>query len=601
MNQCALGLCLFLLVAGAADDEQVTVRVDRDVVEEGHPFWIIVEARGANVEEPEIPKVPGLVIERRASRTNDQFTIVNRTMTQVKLRGYRATATRTGTITIPAVTVSINGKQVKSEPMELTVEEAAPIQPTGPTGRTDESPRDQEAGRRTVTLDDAVFATSEVDRREVYQGEPVHLTLSLWVLSNVNMRDRPLYMQYPTTTGFYAIPETPQEVTIQNRMHEQLDFRVTVQKQVLYPLSTGTLTVGPWEWRSAARVLTGRGFEQVQLRRVTEPIEITVRPLPLRPANFSGAVGTYTLQAHVTEKKVIQGTPTKLVVRVTGNGNPDAIGEPFLPDIEDAYIAPAEKETQSHPSRDPVHVVVERSFTYAITPLKAGTLTIPAVEYCYFDTDAKDYAIERVGPFTVEVLATPEQQSDQIVDSNLDLSAKNVAVLGDDIRPLELHPEGLRRGGPAPVTAATVVAGPVLAYCALAVYLGRRRRFESDTGLARSHRARVRARKRLAAARKASEPSEELYRAVIGFLADKFDVSEAGMTSSDAEGLLSRCGVEPGLVENLLKILWKCERARYAGDSVSREEVDALIHGAAAAVERLDAVRPVKPGERSVP
>ena len=602
MRQRAVGLCLLLLVAGAAaaDDGQVIVRIDGDIVEVGRPFLIIVEVSGTNVEEPEIPQVPGLVIETSARRRNDQFTIVNGNMTQVKVRGYVAKAMRKGTIEIPSVTVSINGREVKSEPFELTVKEAAPVRAGGGSPGPDSSARDQGAGPRTLTLDDAVLATSEVDRREVYQGEPVHLTLSLWVLSSASLADRPLYMQYPTTTGFYAIPETPQDVAIENRTHGGLDFRVTVQKQVLYPLSTGTLTVGPWEWRSIARVLTGRGYEQVQLRRTTLPIEIEVRPLPPRPANFSGAVGTYTLQAHVTENKVIQGTPTRLVVRVTGDGNPDAIGEPHLPDIENAYIAPAEKETQAHPSRDPVHVVVERSFTYAITPVKAGDLTIPAVEYCYFDTETKDYVTEQVGPFVVEVLATPEEQSDQIVDSNLDLGAKPVTVLGEDIRPLEANPGGLRRQGAAPVTAATLVAGPILAYCALAVYLGRKRRFDSDTGLARSHRARVRARKRLTAVAKAPEPTEELYRALVGFVADKFDVSEAGMTSSDAQELLRRYEIGPDLVDTLLKILRKCERARYAGDRLSREEIDALVHGAAAAMERMDAVPRARRAERSM-
>ena len=86
----------------------------------------------------------------------------------------------------------------------------------------------------------------------------------------------------------------------------------------------------------------------------------------------------------------------------------------------------------------------------------------------------------------------------------------------------------------------------------------------------------------------AAEPAEELYRAVSGFVADKFNASDAGITSSDMRALLESRNAAPDLTESIVKILRACERARYAGVKLSSDEIEALTHAATAALDTLE-------------
>ncbi|MCP4641050.1 MAG: protein BatD [bacterium] len=597
----ATGILSALTIILAAAGPKVVVEVDNVAIEVDKPFMIGVQASGTQVGDPILPQVDGLIIDPSPRRQEDRYTIVNSKMTQIRGRGYVATITKPGPLTIPPFRVKIDGKMVESEPVTVRVGEAAALQaprpevsdrpsvPAAEPGEGYETPGPSPAGE-DFTLNDAVFMTTEIDKREVYQGEPVVMTLKLWAYEGVSISERPFTAEFPSTEGFYTIPQTPQEIDAEVRERNGWRFRIYRQRQMLYPLQTGTIAIGGWNWTGVVTAKTDRGYERRRVSRSAPGLEVLVKPLLERPATFSGAVGAFEFAAELTETKVIQGAPTKLLVRVTGQGNPNAIGEPTLPEIPDAYVGPAEKETQSHPTRDPAALTIERSFTYAITPVKEGILTIPALEFCYFDPRADSYVTKKAGPFSLEVLATPELQSRQVMDAGLGMEPEAVDVVGQDIMPPITHPGPLKRGnGFAFLPILLNIVLPPALYGALALVMARRRRFAGDTSFARSHRARARARKRLAAAAGAEEPADELYRAMTGFVADKFDVAEGGITSADAERLLTGGGASPDDTDNFLKVLRKCERARYGSEPLSPNEANALMHGAAGCIDGLDA------------
>lgn len=568
-------LVIVTLVAVPIASGQVTVSVSSETVEVNKPFLVTVEIGGKEIHEPTLPTVPGLVIDSRPRRREERFTIDGTNVTEVRMRGYAATVTRVGAIEIPPVTALVDGRLEKSAPLRLNVLAGAeePILPI--------RSQDRPADGRSMTLDEAVFTVAEVNQAKVFEHAPVELTLDLWIYTQVGVSESPLYARYPDATGFYAIPQKPQTVEKENRTRDGRNFRVISQRQMLYPTAPGTLVIGAWEWTGIAQVKTDRGRERHELTRITEPIEITVMPLPPRPDSFTGAVGSFSFDAELTEKTVVQGTPTRLVARVTGMGNPDSIGAPSMPDIPDAYIAPPDTDTQQVPVRDPARATFERSFTYAITPLLAGSLAIPPIEYCYFDPDDSEYHTKRAGPFVVQVLDTPERQPDVLV---------TVADgVGEDILPLSERTRSLHPGRSSLVVPIIVLVPP-LAYAALALYLHRKRRFDEDARFVRSHHARTRARRRLRGILASDRPMDELHHALLDFIADKFDVTAPATTSEDARILFENQDVDPDIADGFLLILRKCERARYAGDTPSPDELTALVHGAAATMDRLESV-----------
>ena len=59
------------------------------------------------------------------------------------------------------------------------------------------------------------------------------------------------------------------------------------------------------------------------------------------------------------------------------------------------------------------------------------------------------------------------------------------------------------------------------------------------------------------------------------------------MTSADARTLIKERGIDAAHAENLEKVLRACERARYASQPLSPNELNALISAAEAAILQI--------------
>ena len=592
---CTGVLVLAALGAGAAPS--ATVHVERTTVQAHRPFMITIRASGGDVGDPVIPDVDGLRIEKTPRNTSFSMSMVNLSVTRQRELGYLAEATEAGTVWIPAIAVPIGGKQFFTRPVKLTAVEPPPptaqrpSQPSSPrtagsgTRRSPAAPK--EPARQTedqLTWDQLVFITSDADKAEAYQGEPVVLRLRVWniVADGVTVAARHgADARYPDTEGFYATTLKPREV------YEERDgwtYKVTEYQQLLFPTVAGTLTIGAWHWECVAQAPTRFGRQRRDYSLDTPPITVTARPLPERPAGFSGAVGAFTFAAEVSRFDAMQGTPVRLTLTIAGQTNPNAIGEPALPRIEGAYVSDPEKRTQTVDGG----ALVEKTIAYSITPLEAGEMTIPAIAFCYFDPASTSYQTLTRGPFAINVVASAESRRRAVVSAPILLEEGSVDVIGEDILPLVRWPGELRPYRTSAGATTAVVAGPCLGYAGLFLWLRRKRRFERDEGFARDYRAKSRGRKRLKAALESDDPSEELYRALIGFVADKFNVSEAGMTSQDVRQLFEAGGVGADIEATFTKILRACERARYGTARLSAAEVRALTEAALPAMDRLE-------------
>ncbi|HIJ65250.1 MAG TPA: hypothetical protein HPP77_04795 [Candidatus Hydrogenedentes bacterium] len=579
-----IAVALTALSATAADPS-VTARVDQTTVSVNTRFVLTVEVEGEQLGEPVIPEVDGLIIDTQASITSEEFSFSSGTrMRRSKVRGYYAAATKTGRIEIPPIGVRVDGEMRYSEPIVLTAVKGAAVPPEQDSGSSRDS-RGAPSGRQSsaeLTWEDLVFLRSDVNKNEVFQGQPLVLTLSVWQLADTNLRrshGNDLRGE-PAMEGFYQ-----SEVRV-NETYEVLNgrpYKVIQYQRTLYPTTTGKLTIGSWQWTGIVQwgiSLFNRQRHEFQL--ATPEHEILVKPLPPPPADFSGAVGRFELAANVSQREAMQGVPMKLVVEIRGEGNPDAIGEPQIDKIENAHTSEPDREAETDgPS------AVKR-FTYAITPLERGALTIPAVRFCYFDPEKAQYETASEGPFTVPVLAAPEQRTVVFLPESPDGKHATVDVLGPGILPEIAAPGPLRPSRPSPVMAPALLAAPVLGYVGFTLALRRKRRFENDTAFARAYRARATCRKRLRAVAGCEDAPDALYRALVGFLADKLGIEEAGLTSNDAERALTARRANAELANTFLRILRACERARYGGAQLSQDEVHALSHAALTNLDALD-------------
>lgn len=584
-------LAAALLGGGAWAQPQVVASIDRTEVVVNEPFLITIRAQGSRVAEPVIPHSPDIRFHREpAFRTNSTSVQVlngKATTVEIRQRTYRAWALRAGTLTMPRIEVRIDGQTYLTDELQITAVDAGTPMAPPPNQRRDQSPGAGGAGGlRHQTLDDVLLIETEVDRKRVYVGEQVVLTLRLLELAmpgataSYQGRSIPL----PNTEGFYTGPLEDNRL---NDRRNGLLYRVNEYRQHLYPTREGTLTIGPWTWEGIVQGYTGQRLEREARVVATKPIEVEVRPLPPAPENFSGAVGSFAARVHLRDREVKQGVPTVLTVQVEGQGNPDAINAPPLPTLPWAHLGAPESQVERAAPGQGGRVV--KTFTYALTPLDAGDFEVPAIDFMYFEPRINNFRAETTKPLALRVLPSEEAGRLVAVGGSQRRGATGVDVLGEDLLPILTQTRALApgRGGRALNTAAGL-APPLLCGAFLA-YLARQRRIAADPRRARDRAAWTRTQKRLAHLDSAPDPVDALFRAVIEYLADKFHVEASGMTAPDARALLRERGVDEALTETVVRILRSCERARYAATPLGDDERAALTATAGEALDQLDA------------
>ncbi len=229
---CAIAV---LVTATAWADPTVVFRSDRGTVQAGVPFQLILEISGSKIGQPTFADVEGLEVQNRPvnSFTSTQVEFAAGSMKTVKrvMFAYLARANKVGKMTIPGVTAEVDGKTVTSEPVIVSVvgngtaaatAQGNPPSTPGasgtPVGATPPVPQQQPISRPAgrplseATWQDVAYTEMAVDKREVYEGECLMLTLSIGKLAlpglhlqSATGKDRGL----PTTEGFYTVPPAP--------------------------------------------------------------------------------------------------------------------------------------------------------------------------------------------------------------------------------------------------------------------------------------------------------------------------------------------------------------------------------------------------------
>lgn len=569
---------------GTAAEANARAWVDGDVVIMGRPFWIYVEARGIQIELPDMIEADGIEIDpvnvqrSTSSSSNQDGQVVT------AKRGYHAVATRAGAITIPPIEVKVTGRIVKTEPVELTaIPMTAQQQPVTPT----EEPSEQQ-----LTADDLVFIRMDTDKKTAYQGESILLTMQLWRIQNRRVTAGPYrgsLITGPTTEGFFT---RDLEATNYDAKNGPWLYDVGETRRLLYPTRTGTLRVGTWHWEGIALInrqsVTQR--DRLSYKFDAGPIDILVKPLPPAPAGFTGGVGEFQVAAEISGDVVTQGVPAALKVRVEGFGNPDAVGDPLLPKLAWARASEPERRVEFKFVPENPQPRAIKDFVYALTPLQAGRGEIPAFPFVHFDPASGSYKTTMIGPFTLDVVASGEDSARLIASPDVPVASQRVEILAEDIaalmeRPAQLKPD---RGAQRPLWMLAFLA-PVMAYAGIRIFLRKKRRAAANAGWTRSQRARSSGLRRLRDVTESPEPAEALYRAIVSYVCDALNLDETGMTSSDVRAALERSRVPASTVDRTVQILRACERARYGSQRLSADEIGALMSGAETCIDALEA------------
>ena len=322
-------------------------------------------------------------------------------------------AIRPGRFPIPGIQVTLNGVAMRSE--EAFVEVIS-VAEAGQRQKKANRP-----GSELVSLypgeDPApviqknLFLRVEVNKKQVYPGEPVVATFKLYS----RLESRSDIVRNPGFYGFAVVDML--NLADYEKGQEKLNgdlFDVHIIRRVqLFPEKPGVFTIDEMEVKNKVYFITdkkqkgpgssiregvfgkdddpaaGKNSQVFETEMHSEPVRITVKPYPAAlPADYSGATGQFSLKTLTAKSGLYKNEEGVFIIRVTGNGNFTQLAAPIV-----NWPAGVEGfEPAIHDSLDKKQPVLagyrEFRYTFLAAP---GTYALPAIRYNYFDPVRKSF------------------------------------------------------------------------------------------------------------------------------------------------------------------------------------------------------------------
>lgn len=563
-----------------ADDVTFVASAPKSVVV-NQRFRLTYTVNTTDAKEPVIGEIPGFEllmgpsISSESSYSNyygQQSSSVSVTFTYVLL------AKEEGTFTIPSAKITAAGKELTSNTLTVKVL---------PEGQNPQGAQGQRGGARQSNNsanigDQDLFVRATLSKSNVYEQEAVLLTYKVY--SAVNLTN--LSYPSPELKGFNIQEvDLPQNKQFELEHYNGRNYNTVVWRQfVLFPQESGELVIPAVDFEAVVAVQSRRnmdpfemmfsgfssGYVNVNKDLRSNSLKLNVEKLPgSRPADFSGAVGDFSIKSSISSTDLKTNSEFTLKVTVKGAGNMRLMSNPVLE-------LPVEFE-----SYDPVidnkfrltnnGFQGEKVYEYLITPKANGTYTIPGAKFTYFNTTTKQYQTIESEAFEVKV-AKGEDASGVAV-GNVVVNKEKGKVLASDIRHIKFDNDAPQKSDEFFFTSNLYILLYVIPAALLVLFLivYRKKVAENaNVSLVRTKKANKVAVKRLKLAKKlmkenkVNEFYDEILKAMWGYTSDKLSIPVSQLSKDNIANELAGRGVDDELIANFKELLNEGEFARYA-------------------------------------
>jgi len=581
-------------LTSAAPDYQVRAFVEpRGRISDTQTLRLVVEVQGQDFGSVAVPRLPALRNLRIVGGpSSSQSSVINFDGTQSRVLMtrqliYTLLPDGPGPAEIPPIDVQVGSEIRRTEALRFEVER-------GPSGRPPASP---DGGPAPAGGDGVpVFVGARLGAEEVWVGETVDADVTLYAATQVSGLD---LFEEPSFTNFWVEDAKPDpnaegyRTTIEGRPYNAYP----IVRKVLVPATPGSYSLTPYGVRIQVSRSTGDVFRDFfgnagarSVLRRTEPLRLTVKPLPEtgRPDDFSGVVGSFALEVAADRRTARVNDAVALRATVEGSGFLRSGPAPTLEATPDLKVFEP-KVTESSEIRDG-KLRSRKTWEWVVVPLTPGEVRLPAVRYAVFDPTTAAYEVLGGEPVVLTVERGEPAADDAIARGDVRLERREIAFIKPlRGRLLDRQPRIHQRGWYVTLLVLPAVVGPLI------VVAGRRRAlYRQNHSLARARRARTRARRRLRAARQRADRSgsdsfhEEVARALVDYIADRFDRAPSGLTYDVADDLLASRGVSADLKRRLRTCLETCDFARYVRSSDDPQRAEQVYRESSAVVDELE-------------
>lgn len=605
-------LTLFSLSVFADGDVTFNVSAPSSV-EAGGKFRVQFIVNTQNVSNFVAPDFKGFdILYGPATSSQSSFQVVNGRTSQSSSITYTyvLVCNSPGNHTIGSASVTVDGKVVKSKQTQINVLSvgsggSSSSSSYGNTGSGSSSSRGQQQSSSSSTRtigDKDLFMTTTASRTNVCEQEAILLTYKIYTLVDLTQMDGKL----PSLDGF-QIQEIPLPRTKEFELEQYngRNYRSVVWSQyLLFPQKSGDLTIPSITYEGLVvtrnqyldpfeAFFNGQsGYTETKKKIIAPALTIHVSPLANKPAEFSGAVGKFTVSSSISAKEVDANDAVTLKISVTGTGNMKLISTPTV-------NFPADFETYDAKVNDKFQLTNSglsgtKEFEYLAVPRHAGTYEIPATQFIYFDPDTRSYKTLATEAYTLNVNKGKGGAGQNV--SNYTGQQMDVQQLNQDIRFIKKGDVEPRRRGETVFNTVEYWMSyllPLLLFV-LCLVLGRKRmKANANVALSRGRKANKVALKRMKVAKKLLELHDqgkfydEVLHALWGYVADKFNMSQEDLNKEHIEQSLISRNVPDDQISQFIKVLNDCEFARYAPGDVN-ENMGNVYNSAIDAISRME-------------
>ena len=550
---------------------KVTASVDATSISQNDVFTFKIEAKDAGFN-PKVDITPLLknfsVVSGPSQQTSMSW--INGKMQTSRNLTWTLVPMKTGTLTIPSLSVSVGNKSFRTKTIRMKVSR----------------------GKQLAEAKD-LFLTVELDKSEVYPGEQVTVIYKLFTRVNMSIQD----LEMPKFVGFWVEELfAPNRVEFRKVNLKGIQYNVAqLYSAALFPTKTGELFLDPMKVKCNVTVKNKKRrksiwddpfFDSFSRQQtvpkvlLTEKTLINVKPYPDgKPADFTGAVGSYTLSASADMKSVKTNEAITLKVKLQGTGNISMFSLPEFDFPQTLEVFPPTSTIKKEPLRD--NITGSVSWEYILIPRQEGRFIIPRIELPFFDSKTEEWDRTSTRPIQISVL--PGETSAEVFSG---LTKEEVVLLGSDIRYIRREiPQWIYRKYSGLSFEILTLYGLSLIFFISPGFMKNIQRNKGGTEDIR------RSKKALKTAMRAlnktqgdifSHASRIQYR----YLKDRFLLSTDNLDPLTAESLLAN-SIPDGELKELIHMLKICDTGQYAPGKKAEEK--SLITDVKSLLKRIDA------------
>ncbi|MBP3679155.1 MAG: protein BatD [Bacteroidaceae bacterium] len=586
-----------------ANDKITFTAAAPEVVVSGDQFRLTFTVNSQKVRDFRAPSIKGFEVLMGPSRSTQSSTQIingNVTSTSTITFTYILMAEKEGTYSIPGATIVADGNNYTSNSVSIKV--LPPDQSAGQSnGRGGVSSARNQANAGKIT-DKELFITATASKSKVYEQEAILLTYKIYTQVNLTQ----LHGDMPDLKGFHT-----QEVELPSQKQWSLEhyngknYNTTVYSQyVLFPQQSGKLEIPSITFEGTISQLVasddpfdaffngGSNYINIKKNIVTPKLTIDVKELPAgKPANFSGGVGEFTLSSSISTQELKTNDAVTIKLVISGTGNMKLINTPEVGFPQDFEIYDPKVDNKFNLTRE--GLTGTKVIEYLAIPRHAGTYTIPAIEFSYFDLKSQAYKTLKTDSYTLNV-AKGEGNADQVIANFT--SKEDLKVLGKDIRYIKTGNTHLTEKGKYFFGSTSYYVWYIIP---LALFIGfmiiyRKQAMENaNVAKVRTKKANKVATKRmknagkLLAEKKTEAFYDEVLKAMWGYISDKLNIPVSQLSKDNIEEELNKYGVSEDLIKAFISTLNECEFARYAPGN-QNEAMDKVYSSAIDIISKME-------------